>query len=93
MNTEAIGMMGALCTTLAFIPQVIKTWRSKSTEGLSIGLSLLFVIGTIFWLIYGISIEELPIIISNSLTMILAGSLLVFKFIYNQRPDDNKKRS
>jgi MtN3 and saliva related transmembrane protein len=84
MLTSLIGMTGALFTTLAFLPQVIKTWKSKSTKGLSMGLSLLFVIGTIFWLIYGVLINELPVIISNAITMFLAGSLLIFKIIYKE---------
>ena len=87
MMTILIGMTGALFTTLAFLPQVIKTWRSKSTEDLSIGLSLLFLIGTVFWLIYGVLIDELPVIISNTITMFLTGLLLIFKLIYNEKTD------
>ena len=83
-ETEVIGLIGATFTTMAFLPQVVKTWKSKSVSDISIGLSLLFTVGTIFWLYYGIMINESPVIISNAITMVLTGSLLILKIKYGK---------
>jgi len=79
---KIIGLVAALCTTLAFVPQVIKTWQSKSAKDLSLGMFLLFFVGVCLWLTYGLIINDLPIIVANLLTVILAGIILLFKFIY-----------
>ena len=79
---EFIGILAAICTTLAFLPQVIKTWKSKSAKDLSLGMFLIFFTGVALWLIYGLLIYNLPIILANSVTLLLAGSLLFFKVIY-----------
>lgn len=79
---ESIGILAATCTTLAFLPQVVKTWRSKSAKDLSLGMFLIFFTGVALWLTYGLLIYNLPIILANSVTLLLAGSLLLFKFIY-----------
>ena len=91
MITTVIGMVGALLTTLAYVPQVIKTWKTQSVKALSKGLSMLFLIGTLFWLIYGILINQLPVVISNAVMMILSGLLLVFNFIYGKTNDQKEK--
>lgn len=79
---KIIGIVAALCTTVAFVPQVIKTWQSKSAKDLSLGMFLLFFVGVCLWLVYGLIINDLPIILANLLTVVLAGIILVFKFIY-----------
>ncbi len=77
-----IGILAGICTTLAFLPQVVKTWRSKSAKDLSLGMFSIFCTGVALWLTYGILIEDLPIILANGFTFVLAGSLLYFKLIY-----------
>jgi len=79
---KMIGLAAAFCTTLAFVPQVIKTWQSKSAKDLSLGMFLLFFVGVCLWLTYGLIINDTPIIVANLLTVILAGVILLFKFIY-----------
>ncbi|MFO7798480.1 SemiSWEET transporter [Rhodohalobacter sp.] len=74
-----IGLAAGFCTTAAFLPQVIKTWKSKSTKDLSLGLYSIFCTGIQLWLIYGIMITDLPIILANAITLILAVSILFFK--------------
>ena len=71
--------MAGTLTTIAFVPQVIKTWRSRSTDDISLGMFVLFTAGVICWLIYGIALTALPIIISNSVTLVLALTILVLK--------------
>lgn len=77
-----IGIAAGICTTIAFLPQVLKTWRTKSAKDLSLGMFSIFCTGVALWLTYGILIRDLPIILANSFTFILAGSLLYFKLIY-----------
>ena len=77
-----IGILAGICTTIAFLPQVLKTWRTKSAKDLSLGMFSIFCTGVALWLTYGILIQDLPIILANSLTFVLAGILLYFKLIY-----------
>ena len=85
MYAELLGYIAACCTTIAFVPQVMKTYRSKSAEGLSLGMFLLFTSGIILWLIYGIMINEYPIIIANLVTLVLALILIYFKLRYKNQ--------
>ena len=81
--TTLIGLCAATLTTISFLPQVIKTWKSKSAKDISLGMFLCFALGVTLWLIYGISIRDLPIIFANSITLILVSIILVFKFKYS----------
>ncbi len=76
---EIIGLVAALMTTSAFVPQVYKTWKSKSAHSLSLTMYIVLFIGIILWLIYGIHINSLAIIIANSITSVLALLLIIFK--------------
>lgn len=80
--TTALGTAAGTLTTIAFIPQVIKTWRSKSAADISLGMFLIFSAGVCLWLWYGILLNALPIIIANAITLILALLILFFKFRY-----------
>ncbi len=77
-----VGLAAASCTTISFIPQAIKTIRSRDTTGISLGMYLLFAIGTLLWLLYGIGSNDIPIIIANSVTLVFASVILVYKFKY-----------
>lgn len=77
-----IGLTAGFCTTVAFLPQAIKTWKTKSAKDLSLGMYSIFCTGIILWLIYGILINDLPVILTNLASMILATSILYFKLSY-----------
>lgn len=77
-----IGLIAGFCTTTAFLPQVVKTWKSKSAKDLSLGMYSIFCTGIILWLIYGFLIGDIPIIITNIVTLILALSILYFKITF-----------
>jgi len=77
--TEIIGIIAGLCTTISFIPQAIKVYKSKQTKDISLKMFILFTAGLIFWLIYGILLNSLPIILANSLTLFSAGYILIMK--------------
>lgn len=77
-----IGLAAGFCTTVAFLPQVVKTWRSKSAKDLSFGMYSIFCTGVLLWLIYGLMISDLPIILANAVTLLLALSILMFKLFF-----------
>ena len=77
--TDWIGSTAALLSTVAFIPQAWKVWRTRHTADISEGMYILFTAGVAMWLAYGVLLESWPIIIANSVTLLLAGSVLVMK--------------
>ena len=76
---EIIGLIAATCTTIAFVPQVYKAMRHKSTADISLTMYLVLLIGLILWLIYGIYHNSLAIILANAVTGILAAIMLFLK--------------
>ena len=74
-----LGLIAATCTTLAFLPQVIKTWQTRSTKDISLGMFLVLVVGILLWLAYGLIIVDVPLITANVVTLFLAGIILFFK--------------
>lgn len=74
-----LGIVAGSLTTLAFIPQVIRTWRTRSTHDISLGMFLLFSTGLVLWLMYGALIGSWPIIIANTVTLVLALVIVVLK--------------
>lgn len=74
-----IGLIAATLTTTAFVPQVVKSMKTKSAKDLSLSTSAMLCCGVLLWLIYGILNNDLPIILSNAITLLLATTLLVLK--------------
>ena len=81
-SADLVGYLAAMLTTAAFIPQAVLTWKHKHADGVSLGMYAIFTLGIAFWLLYGICIQVWPIIISNFITLLLAGFILVMKMIY-----------
>lgn len=80
MNTiQLLGLLAGSCTTAAFIPQVVKTWKSRSAKDLSLGMFSIFCTGVVLWLVYGLLIMDIPVIIANLVTLVLASFLLFLK--------------
>lgn len=82
-HVELLGFAAAFLTTIAFIPQVVQVWKSKSTDGLSLTTYLIFVTGVFFWFLYGLNIGSLSMIIANFITVILA--LIIIYFIIKSK--------
>jgi MtN3 and saliva related transmembrane protein len=80
-----LGLVAAACTTIAFLPQVIKNWRTKSAGDLSFGTFGLFTAGVVLWLVYGSLIGNVPIIVSNVITLILNVANLAQMIWYRRR--------
>ncbi len=80
MNTvDWIGSAAATLTTTAFIPQALKVWHTRHTADISLGMYAMFTLGVALWLAYGILLQAWPIIVANSITLLLAGAVLVMK--------------
>jgi len=77
--TNLIGTLAGILTTIAFIPQVIKTWRTRSARDISLFMFLLFSTGVSLWLVYGLILNAMPIVIANGITLALSLSILVLK--------------
>lgn len=79
INPTWIGIAAAILTTAAFAPQSIQAWRTRSTRDVSLPMFLMMVCGIVLWLVYGLLIGDLPLILANAVTLVLAGSILVAK--------------
>jgi MtN3 and saliva related transmembrane protein len=85
-TSDLIGSLAGTLTTVSFIPQVIKTWRSRSASDISFGMFLLFSLGVLLWLIYGTHIHSVPIVLANSITLGLSLSIIAMKLRFDRNP-------
>ena len=77
-----IGLLAAILTTFGGIPQVIQVYKTKKTEGLSLMTIIIFFIGVCLWLAYGIMLNDTPLMLANSVSLLIQGSLLYLKIKY-----------
>jgi len=77
-----LGLVAGTLTTLSFLPQLLKAWKSRSTHDISIGMFSLLAVGITLWIIYGVVTSDLPVIVANSVTLIFVGLILVLKLRY-----------
>lgn len=74
--TTLIGLAAAFCTTAAFVPQVLRILRTGNVDGISLTMYSIFTLGVTLWLGYGIVLRDLPMILANLVTLMLAASVL-----------------
>jgi MtN3 and saliva related transmembrane protein len=79
MNVDLVGTLAGALTTIAFAAQVRRTWKTRSARDLSLPMYLIFTSGVALWFFYGLLLGALPIIVSNGITLLLAGTVLVMK--------------
>ena len=82
--TDFFGFAAAFLTTIAFLPQLYKTWKTKSADDVSLVMLLLFITGLICWIIYGYKIDSIPILVANVITFIFNFSILILKITYTK---------
>ena len=85
MDTEFINLLGLIAgtlTTIAFLPQLIKTWQSKSAKDVSLVMMITFCLGVFLWIVYGLAIKAMPIVVANVITLALALLILILKIRY-----------
>ena len=79
---DLVGYAAAILTTVAFVPQALKSWRTRDLSGVSLTMYGLFTVGVALWLAYGIILGAWPIIVANVITLALAGMVLALKILH-----------
>ena len=85
MNATWIGLAAGFLTSIAVIPQVVRTWRTRHARDISIWQPVILIIGMLLWLIYGLILHDLPLIAANSFSISCYLVLLVMKIIFDRR--------
>jgi MtN3 and saliva related transmembrane protein len=80
-----LGLVAGACTSLAAVPQLIKTWKTKEVENISMKMFLLYVVGMSLWLTYGIIRSDTPIVVTNAIALTFHGMMLFFKLKYKNK--------
>ena len=80
-----IGMAAAVCTTVSFVPQLIRVWRLRSAREISFTMFLVFSVGVFLWLVYGILIHSVPVMLANGATLLLSLAILALKLRFGSR--------
>jgi MtN3 and saliva related transmembrane protein len=76
---QILGFVAGILTTTAFVPQVVRVWRTRSTTDISLAMFLLFSLGVLLWLVYGVSIRSPPVVAANAVTLVLSVAILLAK--------------
>lgn len=76
---DVVGYAAGALATAAFVPQVAKTFKARSARDISLGMYVLFCTGVALWLLYGLLIASWPVVVSNVVTLLLAGAVLILK--------------
>ena len=79
-----IGTAAAVCTTIAFVPQLVRVYRLKTARDISLIMFTVFSLGEFLWFLYGIFIHSLPVILANAITLALAIAILSLKVRYDR---------
>ncbi|MDD1673569.1 MAG: SemiSWEET transporter [Methanomicrobiales archaeon] len=88
MDTGTIlGLAAGILSTASFLPQVVKTWKTRSARDLSYAMLILFLSGITLWFFYGLQLRSLPIILANGVTIVLLILLLTMKILYSREID------
>ncbi|HYD96027.1 MAG TPA: SemiSWEET transporter [Noviherbaspirillum sp.] len=80
--TDWVGTIAATLTTVAFAPQALMTLKTRNVEGISLSMYSIFSAGVFFWLLFGVLIKSWPMIIANTVTLVLAMTILTLKLKY-----------
>ena len=83
--TDLLGYIAGALTTIAFVPQAWRTFRTKDVSGISLKMYCIFTLGIGVWLAYGILLQETPMIVANSLSLVLACTVLAMKLRYGRK--------
>jgi MtN3 and saliva related transmembrane protein len=83
-SIDFVGYFAAICTTLSFLPQLIRVLKLRSARDISLGMFLIFSVGTVLWMVYGLLLHSKPVIVANAVTLLLAVSILILKLRYDR---------
>ena len=76
---DAIGTVAAVLTTSSFVPQAWHSFKTRDVSGVSLGMYSVFTLGVALWLLYGVLLQSWPLMIANSITLVLAAAILGMK--------------
>ncbi|MBI2009897.1 MAG: SemiSWEET transporter [Candidatus Chisholmbacteria bacterium] len=77
-----LGIVAGIITTSSFIPQLVKSWRTRHTKDLSLPMYLTLDLGIILWFLYGILTNDLPVLLANGVAFILSTTIIILKIRY-----------
>lgn len=83
--SDILGYLAGTLTTAALVPQVWRTFRTKDVSGISLRMYTIFTIGIAVWLAYGFLLQEMPMLVANSVSLVLACAVLAMKLRYGRR--------
>lgn len=83
-SVDSIGYLAATCTTVSFLPQLVRVLKLRSTREISLGMFSVFSLGTAMWLIYGVLSHSWPVTVANAVTLVLSISILVLKLRFDR---------
>ena len=92
-SMDILGLIAGSLTTIAFVPQLLKVWKSKSAQDISYVMFIMFIAGIILWEIYGWGIHSMPVILFNVITFVLGLAILVLKFIFDRKANESTETS
>ncbi len=84
LSTDWIGSLAAVLTTVSFVPQAWRTWRTRDVSGISLVMYAVFTVGVGLWLVYGLMLGEMPLIVANAITFTLALMILGMRICYGR---------
>jgi MtN3 and saliva related transmembrane protein len=82
MPIDLVGYVAAILTTIAFVPQALTSWRTRDLSGVSLPMYSIFTAGVAMWLAYGVMLGSWPIIMANTITLLLSGTVLALKVMH-----------
>ena len=85
MNVDIFGYFAAILTTAAFLPQLIKTLKTKKADDVSLTTLVMFIVGVLSWIIYGYEISSSPILVANLITLVLNLFILISKIYFSKK--------
>ena len=92
-SMDILGLIAGSLTTIAFVPQLIKVWKSKSAEDISYVMFIMFIAGIVLWEVYGWGIHSMPVILFNIITFVLGLAILILKFIFDREANSSAEKS
>lgn len=84
-NIDVIGIIAGTLTTISFIPQIIKIYRTKHARDISLAMYVVFTAGVFLWLVYGLLLDKLPIILANSVALFFSAVIIAVKIAWHDR--------
>lgn len=92
-STDVVGSLAAGLTTISFLPQAWLSFRTRDVSGVSLGMYSLFTIGIACWLAYGLLLRAWPIVVANSITLVLALAILAMRLAYGRAAGQRRSQS